>query len=588
MRQESTQKPNNSILSFFSFCYFLFSLCLLVPTYADNNPLDLLKDETLSYFTPMTGKIAEINDNKAVINLGRKNSVKQGMRFHIVREVAPFIHPVTKEKIGNLESTVGILEIKEVRDDSSTADVLEGDVKVGDRVRISSMNVNMLFCQTKDIDWYLSDSYYRKLKETGRFTLIDTSIETEDPSKVIEEAKRLKADVAILLTSEATDSGTLVSQKLFWVSDGTLLNELKENIGTSFTKELKFGEEFFTHYKEEAILKFDLPSNSEHITTGDIDGDGDQEIILSTGSDIRIYSLGVDLQPAQGGLSIRNSAIRDCLWIDSVDCNGNGRDEVIITSMRDKKIKSYIYELNGNEFSLLFEDSVFMRKLENKLIAQDFSTYLGFNGPIFYVVWKGEYKHGNELGLPNGVNIYDFVYVEDSKAGKLTLAYDERGFLNLYDSQGLKIWKSEYNTGGFLATFKKSSSSTKIEQVETSMEAFTRSASSEMIDRGEWSIKDRLFIRNDKVLFVQRIPILKMVKSIGYKNSRIRDLWWNGFSMEEGVFIDKISGSILDYTVAGSKIFVIASPMFGIKAGNILKGKNPLKTILYVFSIEKA
>jgi hypothetical protein len=57
--------------------------------------------------------------------------------------------------------------------------------------------------------------------------------------------------------------------------------------------------------------------------------------------------------------------------------------------------------------------------------------------------------------------------------------------------------------------------------------------------------------------------------------------------MEEGVFIDNISGSILDYNVAGSKIFVLASPIFGIKAGNILKGENPLQTTLYVYSIKK-
>ena len=568
-------------------CFELPSICLSVNAHAEDIPLDKMRDETLSYFTPITGKITQIEDKKAVLNLGTQDSVKPGMRFHIFREVAPFKHPVTKETLGNLESTVGVAEIKEVRTDSSTAHILEGDANLGDRVRISAMKVNILFCQTSNVDWYLADSYYRKLKETERFTMIDTSLATEDQTEIIKEAKRLKADIAILLTSKTADSETLLSQKIFWVSDGTLLTEMDEKIEIAYTNELKFGEEFFTHYAKEAILKFDLSFNSKFVTTGDVNGDGDYEIILSTDNKVKIYSIGADLHPTQGGLHIGGAANDNYLWIDSIDYNGNGIDEIIITSMRNKRIKSFIYELSGTEFILLYEDDVFMRKIGNKLIAQDYSPRLGFYGPVFHIVWEGEYKHGNKLDLPKDVNIYDFVYIHDPQAGTLVLSYDESGFLNLYDSKGLKIWRSETNTGGFLSTFKKSFSSVKIDRVETHMEAFTESQSSEMIEYGEWSMKDRLFIRDNEVLFIHRTSLLKMVKAIGYKSSQIKNLWWNGLAMEEGVFIDSISGSILDYNIAGSNIFILASPILGIKAGNILKGENPLKTTLYVYSIKK-
>lgn len=571
-------------------CLEMSSLCLLATAHAEESPLDSMIDETLTYFTPMTGKITQIEDKKAILNLGTKDSVKPGMRFRIVREVAPFKHPVTKEILGNLESTVGIAEIKEVRTDSSTAHIIRGDASLGDRVRISAMSVKMLFCQTSDIDWYIADSYYRKLKETGRFEIIDTSIETEDRTEIIKEAKRLKADIAILLTAKTTNSKTLLSHKIFWVSDGALLHEMNEKIESTYTKELKFGEEFFTHYREEAILKFNLSFNSKIITTGDVNGDGDHEIIISTDNKVKIYTLGVDLRPTQGGLHIKGAGNDNYLWIDSIDYNGNGIDEIIITSMRGKKIKSFIYELSGTEFILLYEDDVFMRKIGNKLIAQDYSPLLGFYGSVFHILWEGEYKHGNKLKLPKNVNIYDFVFIKDPQAGTLILAYDEDGVLNLYDSKGLKIWRSKTDTGGFITTFKKSSSSSsssKIDRVETIMEAYTKSQTSGMIERGEWSMKDRLFVRDNKVFYVHRTSLLKMVKAIGYKNSQIRNLWWNGLTMEEGIFIDNISGSILDYNIAGSKILVLASPILGIKAGNILKGENPLQTTLYVYSIKK-
>jgi hypothetical protein len=181
------------------------------------------------------------------------------------------------------------------------------------------------------------------------------------------------------------------------------------------------------------------------------------------------------------------------------------------------------------------------------------------------VVYEGGYKRGSAIKIPEGVNIYDFIYIDNPQSGKLILAYDNSGFLNLYDNNGINMWKSKTNTGGFLETFKKPSPSA-------------------MVEKGEWSVKDRLFLENNGVLFVNRIPLLKIIKGLWYKRSQIKNLWWNGLSMEENVLIDNISGTILDYTIAGDKIIILASPLFGIKPGNILKGENPIKTILYIYS----
>jgi hypothetical protein len=551
-------------MKLFALCNILLILCYSVAAYADDNPLNRMKDETISYFKPMTGKITIVEDKKVAINLGTKDSVKLGMRFKILREEAPFRHPVTKELLGKLELSVGRLEIKKAGPDSSIGVTIEGEAKEGDKVRISGVKVNMLFCQSKDIDWYLADSYYRNLKETDRFNMIDTGIETDDPLKVIEEAKRLNAEVALLLTAKAADSGTILTQKLFWVSDGLKFYEMDTKVDVAYANEMRFGEKFFTPHKE-AGLKFDLPFNLKFITTGDIDGDGKPEIILSTGKDIKVYTPD-DLQPALGGVQINGDSIDNHLWLDSIDLNRNGKDEVIITSMKGDDVTSYIYELSGTEFRLLYKGSFFLRRIENRLIAQAYSHADGFDGDVFDIVWEGEYKKGGKVKLPKGVNIYDFISFNDPQMGRLIIAYEE-GFLNLYDSKGVRIWRSKTNTGGFLTTFKKS-------------------APSMMVDRGEWAIKDRLSLRNKKVLFVKRIPLLEIVTGLGYKSSQIKTLWWNGLSMEEGTLIDNIKGSILDYITAADKIIVLASPLFGIKAENILKGENPLKTTLYIYSIK--
>jgi hypothetical protein len=82
---------------------------------------------------------------------------------------------------------------------------------------------------------------------------------------------------------------------------------------------------------------------------------------------------------------------------------------------------------------------------------------------------------------------------------------------------------------------------------------------------------------------VKRIPLLEIIKQIGYKNSQIRRLWWNGFEMEEGVLISNISGTVYDYALSGDKILVLSRPPLGIKPKNILQGESPIMTELSVY-----
>jgi hypothetical protein len=550
---------------------FFFSVVLAVcflfsHGYAEDNPLNKLRDEAASYFKPVTGRILAVEDKKVTVNLGEKDSIRPGMRFQILREEAPFKHPVTKEPLGMLESLVGKMEIKEVSGDSSEGEIIEGAAQEGDKARISSMKVNLLFCQSSDTDWRLSESYYRMLKETERFQLIDTGIDTDVPATVIEEAKRLQAEAALLLTSKSTDSGMVLTQRLFWTSDGTNFSETDAAVDIAFVKTIGSGDEFFKMQKE-VLLTVDLPVSAKLMTVCDADGDGKQEIAFSTGRNIRFYTLGAVLQPAIGGVEIVGSTLDDHIWLDSIDLNRNGRDEIIITSMKGDEVVSSIYEFRDSEFILLYEDKAFLRKLDTMLVTQSYSRSEGFDGDVYSVVWDGEYKKEAVIPLPKGVNIYDFAYIDDPQNGRVLFAYDGDGFLNVYNNKDVRIWRSKSDTGGFLTTFK-------------------RTSPSSIVEKSEWAVKDRLFVQNSNIFVVRRFPIVGMLKGIGYKSSRINRLRWNGLSIEEGILIDNIDGTLYDYAISGDKIIVLASPMFGIKAKNILKGENPVKTELHIYTFK--
>jgi hypothetical protein len=333
----------------------------------------------------------------------------------------------------------------------------------------------------------------------------------------------------------------------------------------------------------DALFFFDLPFGAKLIAVGDLKGDGGREIILSTGNDLRVFALGSGLQELY---ELKVSGAEDFLWIDTADVNGDGRDEIIVTSLRGRsvdttgdsmvqtvkdegKVVSYIYALKGSELSLLWKGGSFLRFLpQTGLIAQKFDITEGFGGPVFRMVYESDgVKAGDEVWLPKGVNIYDFVYVEGSGTARNILAYDDSGYLNLYNEMGLRIWRSNDNYGGILTTFKKA-------------------APSVMVDKGVWSIKDRLFVRNRDAFAVKRIPVASVAKGLGYKSSQIRTLMWTGFSMEEGTLVDGISGAILDYAFAGDRLIVLSRPLLGIKFKNILKGESLLGSMLYVYSLK--
>ncbi|MDO9287358.1 MAG: VCBS repeat-containing protein [Thermodesulfovibrionales bacterium] len=560
-------KIKNRRFGFYSiFCilYSLFSILLIPPAYADDNPLNMMRDDVLLYFKPLKGRIKSISNEGAIADIGIKSDVKKGMRFTVFREGTPFLHPVTKEPIGLLEAVIGKAEVRDVGPDTSAIVILKGDVKESDRIRVSETGVRVLFYHRRNVDWSLADSYYRLLKETGRFELIDTALETDSDEEVLAEAKKLNADVVLVLSAKGAGGDILLGQRLFWVDNSVRFAESETKVAFALMKEFKFGEEFFGPQKVDTWLYVDLPFGVRLIASGDVDGDGKAEILLSTGKDVRFYMPGGEISKRY---EIKGAAMDDHLWLDVMDINGDGRHEVMITVMKDDKIISRIYEMKNDKFSVLWEGNVFLRRIGSELVAQAYTAGEGYRGPVFTIIWKDGYKKGGNISLPNDVNIYDFVYINESDGRRLILAYDDAGYLSLYDG-GKKIWQSKEDYGGFLTTFRKP-------------------APTVMADmKGEWSVKDRLSLQNREVFVIKRVPLVGMAKGMGYSNSQVRSLWWTGVSMEERTVIENIPGTLLDYSLEGDRLILLDRPSFGIKLQNIFKGENPLGSVLYIYSLK--
>jgi len=571
--------------SVYALCSVIGLLFLLSGAAHAQDPLRQLKDETLSYFTPLKGKVVAVMGKVITSDLGSSAGIKKGMRFIILKEGTPFLHPITKEPLGRTETPEGKAVVREVKEKSSAMEIIKGDASLGDIVRISEMKIRVLFYQDKSANWNLADSYYDLLKESGRFEIVDASLNSADNDALLAEARKVSAAVVFAVTGREQDNEMFLKQRILWVEDSSGPAENEVKVEAAYAKALGGSRTMVAPIASasDTLLSFDLPFGAKLISVGDLKGDGTNEVILSTGRDLRVFSLGSGLQDLY---ELKVAASEDFLWIDTADVDGDGKDEIIVTSLRGRsvdttsdslvqavkdegKVVSYIYALKGSELSLLWKGNVFLRSLpQTGLIAQKFDSAEGFGGPVFRMVYSsGEVRAGEEIKLPKGVNIYDFVYVDGSGAAKNVLAYDDSGYLNLYNEMGLRIWRSNDNYGGMLTTFKKA-------------------APTVMVDRGVWSIKDRLFVRNRDSFAVKRIPLASMAKGLGYKSSQIKTLLWTGFSMEENTLVEGISGAIQDYAFAGDKLIVLSKPLFGIKFKNIMKGENPLGSMLYIYSLK--
>lgn len=550
--------------------------------------LNSLKDDIVSYFVPVTGVISSVDGQFITIDKGTAASVKVGMRITVFKEGAPFIHPVTKEPLGNIQAPVGTLEVISTDASSSKGIAITGNAAdfQDAKIKIPARKIRLLFYQG-NINWNLGDAYYHALLDSGRFELVDTSLQNATTTDIVAEAKAKGAEVALCLSSEEEKTTVEVTQKLYWVTDGKQFAYAKTSIHIAAVKQLKFSAGSFAPREGEALLAYKMPFRARRLTVGDFDGTGNLSIVLASGDHIGIYKPDTDLKllwefdpPGSG----------EILWIDALDIRKNGHDSLLITTLSNgkpaeflsdeedfanrsgvagsnTKVRSYIYTLEGNTFRLLWQaDDVFIRKIENGIISQSFSAGEGFEGKMHSIEYvDGRLKKAAEIKLPQGVNIYDFQYVYAPDGRRALFAWDDNGFLNFYNDKGIRTWVSKDNFGGFADAYKKESGSI-------------------MIEKGNWTLKDRLVANNSEVLAPKRKSMINFARSFGYSSSELRSFWWNGVTVEETSFLEEIGGNILDYSVIGDRLLVLVKPYFLSNATDIIKGHNPLGITLYVFS----
>lgn len=526
-------------------------------------PLDEIARDVVSFFKPVSGLVTGSEGGWAVIDVGKTSGVREGMRFKVYREGSEFRHPVTGEVLGRIETEVGDAQVLVAGEKDSTIEMISGEVKAGDRVRISQATVKALFYQGRSVDWAIGDALYRKLKETGRFELVETEADEEKIEEVTLQQHEMKTVFAVFLRETVSDGRRVLDVRLLH-PDGSQFYAGEAFIPEEQIKELKFGYDFLKKVDQAAFWSFEVPSSMDFIVSCDVNGDGSGELVVALDHEIEVLRLEAGLTTLQH-FDLGSRAVP--IWLDCNDLNGDGRSEIAVSYFVGDRIMSDMLGMPEAQLVRLANAEGFVRIIGNTLYSQAYSVNEGYSGPVKALSSWTEAEGGSPLTLPEGVNIYDFYPVEmDGKEGYFVV--DAGWRMGVVGPSGEFVWRSEEKLGGFLREYEKPSPLG-------------------LIDRGTWVVKDRVTRYGTGLLLVDRKPLAKTAQGLGFISGSIVEVSLRGTQAEVSTVLGDVSGTVLDFTVLEDRLVVLVRATLGSKAINLFKGKSPFKRDLYIFPLRE-
>jgi TolB-like protein len=191
------------------------------------------------------------------------------------------------------------------------------------------------------------------------------------------------------------------------------------------------------------------------LAAGDLDGDKGPELAVITQNRLMVYhavsEVWVELTQfkGKGGKFV---------GIDTADLNGNGRQEIFITSFDDTegRVASFVMELEGNKLQRLagvlpwYFRAVDIENRGRVLVGQRQGQGERFIPGIYEMEWHSDaYKPGKRLSLPKDQNVFGFAQGSIRSPEKMdTVTYNSSGHVQILDSSGSELAVSVDRFGG--------------------------------------------------------------------------------------------------------------------------------------------
>lgn len=190
------------------------------------------------------------------------------------------------------------------------------------------------------------------------------------------------------------------------------------------------------------------------LATGDMDGDGIEDIITITSN-----ALIVHRTTERGWVSLAEfKGVGSFVGVDVADLNGNGRHELFVTSFDNTvgRVSSFVLEWDGKTLLRMSDmlpwyfRSVDMDGRGKVLLGQLQGLEECFQPGIFEIIWQNQkYKPGKRLALPTNQSVFGFARGAVRFSEKMeVVAYNSQGYVQILDKAGNEIKVSTDKYGG--------------------------------------------------------------------------------------------------------------------------------------------
>ena len=213
-------------------------------------------------------------------------------------------------------------------------------------------------------------------------------------------------------------------------------------------------------FESTPFYSISIPGESLHcVTTGDLDGDGKAELLISSKNRILIYQWVAD------GLKLRDEikggSGDHIVHIDTGDTDRNGRDELFVSSVGETTPNFFA----PNSFVLEWKDNTY-NKIEKSLqwiyrtyqppgkrtiiLGQTAGQSNPFANQIYSFSWKnGKLLMRKEFLIPESLNLYSFAQGDINNDGRLEYIAFYKGLLSfnyqlyIFSSLGRMVWRDQ-------------------------------------------------------------------------------------------------------------------------------------------------
>lgn len=422
-------------------------------------------------------------------------------------------------------------------------------------------------------DWFLDGSMYSlkdglqinvSLYPTAEGTPLTLTVKADDQDGVIRAVSGLSKDIedAIVLEkkteedlSEETDTGSGLS------GFETPHPERDYRKGLYSGAALIAGGDGDLGFTSRGIRKSDpIPLDIVSLASGDLNGDGVNEVIIASRSKIMVLSFS-DLK-FQKVAEYDFSARMKIHVINIGDHDGSGRMKLYVSGNDGRYASSAIFGWDGSPSLQPIKKSIpwYLRPLQTTdgktmLIGQQANDrqHENFLQPGVFELTidpqDSKIVKGNRLLLPEGTNLFDFIQADlDGDKLNETVLIDKKQKLLVYDSASNLIWVSSANYGGSRTFFGPSRELTN--QLDSSQLTEAQQDNRQLVwIPGRLDVKDLTGDGLPEIVVVTNdIGIDKYLEnSRFYKGGSVACLSWSGYGLAEIWQTSHIDGYVADY-----------------------------------------